>query len=105
MNKNKSILAILLLSVAVIGLFSSGCAAGINDVDSSRETPTEQEEILKRESTQAPQEEENPEPDQAVDNAAAEEVDHCLDCHTDKQTLIDTAEEVVEVEAENEGEG
>ncbi len=33
------------------------------------------------------------------------EPDYCLDCHIDKQQLIDTADPVAEVASENEGEG
>lgn len=33
------------------------------------------------------------------------ETDKCVECHTDKDQLIDTADPVVEVESENEGAG
>jgi mono/diheme cytochrome c family protein len=32
-------------------------------------------------------------------------VDQCIECHTDKDELIDTADPVLEVVSENEGEG
>ncbi|MFN2280950.1 MAG: hypothetical protein ACK2TZ_03735 [Anaerolineales bacterium] len=41
----------------------------------------------------------------AAAEAEPEEVDECLACHTDKQELIDTADPVVVVAAENSGEG
>ena len=31
--------------------------------------------------------------------------DHCMDCHIDKERLIDTADEEEEIVSENEGEG
>jgi hypothetical protein len=37
--------------------------------------------------------------------AAEPQVDYCIECHTDQQTLIDTADPVAEVVSENEGEG
>ena len=44
-----------------------------------------------------------PEPTEAI--ADEPQVDNCVECHTDQQTLIDTADPVAEVESENEGEG
>ena len=44
-----------------------------------------------------------PEPTEAI--AADPQVDNCVGCHTDQQTLIDTADPVAVVESENEGEG
>lgn len=41
----------------------------------------------------------------AVVESEPEEVDQCLVCHTDKQSLIDTADPVVVVESEDSGEG
>jgi len=106
MNKTKGILPILILSIALVGLLSSGCTPGNNRGTAPPETTTGQEEASTQESTaQAEEEEESPEPTQAEASTAEEDVDHCVDCHTDKQTLIDTAEEVVEAEAESEGEG
>ena len=55
-----------------------------------------------------PTEEPQPEAPETGDTemvAAEPEVDNCLACHTDQQTLIDTADPVAEVESENEGEG
>jgi len=45
----------------------------------------------------------DPEPTEAV--PAEPQVDNCVECHTDQQTLIDTADSVAEIESENEGEG
>jgi hypothetical protein len=45
----------------------------------------------------------DPEPTEEV--AAEPQVDNCVECHTDQQTLIDTADPVEEVASENEGEG
>jgi len=57
--------------------------------DEEAEAPTEQ----------AP----DPEPTEAV--AAEPQVDNCVECHTDQQILIDSADPVAEIESENEGEG
>ena len=45
----------------------------------------------------------DPEPTEAV--PAEPQVDNCVECHTDQQTLIDNADPVAEIESENEGEG
>jgi hypothetical protein len=45
----------------------------------------------------------DPDPTEAV--SAEPLVDQCVECHTDQQTLIDTADPVAEIESENEGEG
>ena len=42
---------------------------------------------------------------QQVSNASAPEVNECLNCHADKQRLIDTAKEEEVVEAESSGVG
>ncbi|MEN8171683.1 MAG: hypothetical protein ABFS03_02285 [Chloroflexota bacterium] len=58
--------------------------------------------------------ESNPDSDQMVekdqtdpdtDISAEEPPNYCIECHTDKQALIDTAKPEEEHEAENEGEG
>ena len=53
--------------------------------------------------TEANEESIEPEPTEVI--AAEPQVDNCVECHTDQQTLIDTADPVAEVESENEGEG
>ena len=53
----------------------------------------------------APTEEDAPDSEPTEVVAAEPEVDNCVECHTDQQTLIDTADPVAEVESENEGEG
>lgn len=59
---------------------------------------------IPEEDAAAPEEEvPDPEPTEAV--AAEPVVDNCVECHTDQQTLIDTADPVAEIESENEGEG
>ncbi len=52
-------------------------------------------------------EEETEEPAEEEDStaASAQGDDACIDCHTDKQALIDTSDPVEEVESENEGAG
>lgn len=46
-----------------------------------------------------------PTQESAEEEVAANEAANCIDCHADKERLIDTAAPVVEAEAENEGEG
>ena len=48
---------------------------------------------------------EAPQTEQSEVIAAEPDVDNCLECHTDQQTLMDTADPVAEVVSENEGEG
>lgn len=62
------------------------------------------------EPTSAPVLTEAPEPTAVGDEAALASqaevnVDECLACHTDKQTLVDTADPVVDLESESSGEG
>jgi hypothetical protein len=45
----------------------------------------------------------DPEPTDEV--AAEPQVDNCVECHTNQQALIDTADPIEEVVSENEGEG
>ena len=49
--------------------------------------------------------EEVPAPEPTEEIAQEPQVDNCVECHTDQQTLIDTADPVAEVVSENEGEG
>jgi hypothetical protein len=50
---------------------------------------------------------ENSVDDESEDNLVAnvEEVDYCIECHSDQAMLTDTAAPEVEVESESEGEG
>lgn len=49
--------------------------------------------------------EETPDPEPTDEVAAEPQVDNCVECHTDQQTLIDTADPIAEIVSENEGEG
>ena len=49
--------------------------------------------------------EEAPNPEPTDEIAVEPQVDNCVECHTDQQTLIDTADPIAEVVSENEGEG
>ena len=40
-----------------------------------------------------------------AENILAETVNNCLECHTDKERLIDNAKPILEVVSENEGAG
>ena len=45
------------------------------------------------------------EPDVDKVNEPTSSEDYCVDCHTNKERLIDTAKQELEIEPENEGEG
>ena len=49
--------------------------------------------------------EEEPDPEPTDEVAAEPQVDNCVECHTDQQILIDTADPIAEIVSENEGEG
>jgi len=49
--------------------------------------------------------EEAPIPELTEEVAAEPQVDRCVECHTDQQVLIDTANPVAEIVSENEGQG
>ena len=87
MTKKIRIIFTLLLTMLFLSL--SGCTG----VTPAPETPTE-------EST----EENVPDPE-AASLMEAVDVDHCLDCHTDKARLIDTAKAEEVLIVENEGAG
>lgn len=93
--------ALLLLSAALLS-FLAGCG--------SEEMSQESGEAVAAvaEPTAAPPTPTD-EPDAVIEAVAlvVEDAgpDTCLDCHTDKELLIDTADPVEEVVSENEGEG
>ena len=73
-----------------------------HQVATSLASTPEEEEVAAP--TEAPETEPpETEPTEAV--AAEPRVDNCVECHTDQQMLIDTADPVEEVVSENEGEG
>ncbi len=87
MTKKLRILFTLFLTMLFLSL--SGCTGATPAPEASTEEPTEEV---------AP----TPELAPVVE---AVEINHCLDCHTDKARLIDTAKAEVVVIVENEGEG
>ncbi len=65
-------------------------------------TPTEAVDEPTEQPTVEPTEDPEPTEDVVVGSGSA---DSCLECHTDQQMLIDTADPVEVVESENEGAG
>ena len=85
----KKIRTLLTLLMAILFLSLAGCTGAVVAPEAPPEEPTEEP---------AP----DPEPAPVVEAA---EVNYCLDCHTDKARLIDTAKPEVIAVVENEGEG
>ena len=85
----KKIRTLLTLFMAMLFLNLVGCTGAMLAPEASPEEPTE---------------ESAPDPELAPVVEAAE-VNYCLDCHTDKARLIDTAKPEVIAIVENEGEG
>ncbi len=81
----KKILTTLLLGVGLVLL--AGCGASTTP---TAETPAETAVVTEAPAAAAP---------------TAETVDNCVDCHTNKQMLIDTAKPEEPVESESEGVG
>ena len=63
------------------------------------------EEVAAEEGSTGEEEEVVEEETTPEDAEPVAEDDQCINCHTDKQALIDTAKPEEEVESENEGEG
>ena len=89
----------LVLGIILL-IFSIGCQAKTStDLDPQDEgtqeiaVETDQNAEEKEETASMPEEE------------LAVVVDECLQCHTDQQTLTETADTIVVVESENSGEG
>ena len=90
--------SILLLSLISIGIFFVACNA----------QPQVEEPVVEEieEATEVEIQEEAPAETEEEEEIASEpEVDHCVECHVDKEMLIATANEEVHVESENEGAG
>lgn len=92
---------VLLVAILTLGTFLAGCST-------SEEMPGDSGEAIAEvvlEPTAAPATPTNePEPtDEVVEPPA--EPDRCLDCHTNKDRLINTADPEEEVISENEGKG
>ena len=99
MTKKYSIIIVLLLGVLLL-IFSTSCQANpTSDLDSMDES-TPQIAVETGQNT-----EENEETASTPEEELVVVVDECLQCHTDQQTLTDTADPVVVVESENSGEG
>ena len=89
MAKSRYGFLLILLMALVVSV--SSCAAPV------KVPPTVTEEPVK---------ENTPEPTEVVVNTPEVEiVDYCVDCHTEKEQLVDTAMPMVEVVSENEGAG
>lgn len=88
MHKKKRHLTTFLLTLLLLSL--SGCVGTTPVPETPTEEPTEEEEVIS-------------EPVSAVEEV--KETDYCLDCHTDKDSLITTAKEEEVVESESEGAG
>lgn len=87
MTKKLRIIFTLLLTMLFLSL--SGCTGATPAPETLTEEPTE-------ESAPAPE---------LAPVVETVEINHCLDCHTDKARLIDTAKPEVIAIVENEGEG
>ena len=119
MNRN---LAIMILAVILL-LGLAGCAQATTPVETPTEVallteeptlpptqepaPTEPVEEPTEEPTAEPTEDTETTETETTEDVANESgaADACLECHTDQQMLIDTADPVEEVESEDEGAG
>jgi hypothetical protein len=75
-----------------------------DEVTASLTAIPEEQAVLPTEEAVLPTEQ-VPEPEPTEEVAAEPQVDNCVECHTDQQALIDTADPVEEVVSESEGEG
>ena len=87
MTKKARTIFTLILTMLFLGL--SGCKGATPVPEADHAEPTD-------EAAPAPK---------LASVVEAEKENHCLDCHSDKERLIDTAKPVVEVVSENEGAG
>ena len=94
------LIGILLLSLLLtIGLFVSACTA---DETTEPDLPPLEAQVSQSASSETATPISTADIPGSIDEPA---MDECLDCHTDKDRLIQTASPVEEVESENSGEG
>jgi len=119
--KNKKVFWIVVLLLAALVLVLSGCSTSEEDqalfaveeelplpvaqFDPTKVEEEEPTEVVEPEPTAVEEQEEAEATEEVAEEPVVEEIDHCLECHTDKETLIDTADPVEEAESENEGAG
>ena len=92
------LLSILLGILLILGAVS--CQAQVDQ--QSVPGPEDETAAISQES---PEPTDEVEEEEEVEEVVAAEVDQCLACHTDQQTLIDTASPVEIAESESSGEG
>jgi hypothetical protein len=105
------------LAVLLLALLITGCGSQSTPVAKPTATeyayppPMNDPEEVAASLTAMPDEavaastEDVPDPEPTEEVAAEPQVDNCVECHTDQQALIDTADPVAEFVSENEGEG
>ena len=104
--------AVLLLVISLVGCGSEPTpTAELPEVTHAYPPPMNDPEEVAASLTKMPEEEvaapteETTDPEPTDEVAAEPQVDNCVECHTDQQALIDTADPVADLVSENEGEG
>jgi len=95
--------AVLLLTLLALVSFLAACGSEESPGDSGDAIA---EAVLEPTAAPAtPTDESTPAPETVAEVVDPAEPDACMDCHSDKDMLIDTADPLEEVVSENEGEG